>query len=147
MCYYFDDIVNGTKINFSSILFDKKLNDNISVYHISYKTPAGLKPLCIKFSKIDGFIIALDGKINYLILFDHELFNKTCDRIKYLISKKSGITNNINHNFGKIRIDSYNFLPIKKILSFYNVIILITSVVNKNKNKYYYNIFFIKIYR
>ena len=47
----------------------------------------------------------------------------------------------INHNFGKIRIDSSNSLPIEKILTFHNVIILIKSVVNKNKNKYYYNIF------
>ena len=54
---------------------------------------------------------------------------------------KSGITDSINHNFGKIRIDSYNSLPIEKILTFHNVIILIKSVVNKNKNKYYYNIF------
>ena len=69
------------------------------------------------------------------------MFNKICDKIKYLISKKSGITNSINHNFGKIRIDSYNSLPIKKILTFHKVIILIKSVVNKNKNKYYYNIF------
>ena len=54
---------------------------------------------------------------------------------------KSGITDSINHNFGKIRIDSYNSLPIEKILTFHNVIILIKSVVNKNENKYYYNIF------
>ena len=69
---------------------------------------------------------------------------KICDKIKYLISKNGGITNCINHNFGKIRIDPYNSLPIKKILTFDNVIILIKSVVNKNKNKYYYNIFFEK---
>ena len=24
VCYYFDDIINGTKINFSNILLDKK---------------------------------------------------------------------------------------------------------------------------
>ena len=90
---------------------------------------------------MDGFIISLDGKIKHLILFDYGLFNKICDNIKYLISQKSGITNSINHNFGKIRIDSYNSLPIKKILTFYNVITLIKSVANKNKNKYYYNIF------
>ena len=30
---------------------------------------------------------------------------------------------------------------LKKILNFHNVIILIKSVVNKNENKYYYNIF------
>ena len=95
----------------------------------------------IRFDKIDGFIIALDGKNKHLMLFDYGLFNNICDKIKYLISKKSGITNIINHNFGKIRIDSYNSLSIKKILTFYNVIILIKSVVNKNKNKHCYNIF------
>ena len=41
VCYYFDDIINGTKINFSNILLDKKLYENISVYSISYKTPIG----------------------------------------------------------------------------------------------------------
>ena len=30
---------------------------------------------------------------------------------------------------------------ILKILTFHNVVVLIKSVVNKNKNKYYYNIF------
>ena len=69
------------------------------------------------------------------------MFNKICDKIKYLISKKSGITNSINYHFGKIRIDSCNSLPIKKILTFHNVIISIKSVVNKNKKKYYYNMF------
>ena len=58
-----------------------------------------------------------------------------------MVLRKSGITNSINYNFGKIKIDSYNSLPIKKILTFYNVIILIKSVVNSNENKYYYNIF------
>ena len=51
--------------------------------------------------------------MKHLILFDHGLFNKICDKIKYLISRKSGITNIINHNFGKIRIDSYNSLSRK----------------------------------
>ena len=37
-------------------------------------------------------------------------------------------------------IDSYNSLPIEKILPFRNVIILIKSVVNENKNEYHYNI-------
>ena len=88
VCYYFDDITNGTKINFSNILLDKKLYENISVYTISYKTPTGPKPLCIRFDKIDGFIISIDGNIRHLILFGYGLFNKTCDKTKYLISKK-----------------------------------------------------------
>ena len=83
--------------------------------------------------------------MKHLILFDYGLFNKICDKVKYLISQKSGITNSIIHNFGKIRIDSYNSLAIKKILTLHNVIILFKSVVNKNKNKYYYNIFLEKV--
>ena len=50
--YYFDDIINGTSINFN-ILFDKKSYENISVYNILYKTPTGPKPLRIRFDKID----------------------------------------------------------------------------------------------
>ena len=76
--------------------------------------------------------MALDGKIKHLVLFDYGLFDKICDKIKYLISKKRGITN---------CIDSYNSLHFKKLLTFHNVIILILSVHNKNKNKYYYFIF------
>ena len=95
----------------------------------------------IRFDKISGFVIAFDDKNKHLILIDYGLFNKICNKIKYLLSNKSGIANSIIHNFGKIRIDSYNSLRIKKILTFHNVIILNKSVVNKNKNKYYYNIF------
>ena len=42
----------------------------------------------IRFDKIDGFIIVLDGKIKHLILFHYGLFNKISDKIKYLKSKK-----------------------------------------------------------
>ena len=38
VCYYFDDMINSTKINFSNILLNKKLYENISVYNVSYKT-------------------------------------------------------------------------------------------------------------
>ena len=97
------------------------------------------KPLHIRFDKIDGFVKILDG-IRYLVIFDCGWFDEICDRIKYLINEKSGITDSINQIFGRIRIESYNSLPIEKILTFHNVIILIKSVVNKDTN-YYYNIF------
>ena len=114
MCHYFDDIINGIKINFSNILLDKRLYEIISVYNILYKIPTGPKSLRIRFDKIDGFIISLDGEIKHLILFDYRLFNQIFNKVKYLITRKSGITNSITYNFGKIRIDSYNSLPIKK---------------------------------
>ena len=46
------------------------------------------KPFRIRFDKIDGFIMVLDGKIKHLVLFDYWLFDKICNRIKYLVSKK-----------------------------------------------------------
>ena len=47
----------------------------------------------------------------------------------------------INHHFARIRIDSYNSLPIEETLTFHNIIILIKSVVINSANNYYYNIF------
>ena len=137
-CYYFDDIIKDRDIYSVDISWDEKSYEtyqNILFYNISYKSSTGPKPLHIRFDKRNGFIRVLDAEIEDLVLFDYELFDKTCDRIKYLISKKNGITDSINHNFGKIRIDSYNFLSIEKILTFNNVMIRIKSVVNKNKNK------------
>ena len=69
------------------------------------------------------------------------MFDKICDNIKYLISEKRGIAISINHNFEEIRIDWFNYLPTEKILTFDNVIILIKSVVEKNKYNYYCNTF------
>ena len=58
---------------------------------------------------MDRFINIYD-EIRYLVLFASERYNAIYNRIKYLISEKSSI----NHNFAKIRIDSFNSLPIKK---------------------------------
>ena len=55
-CYYFADTINGIDINFSDILLDEKMYENISVYDISYKTSTDQKLLRIRFDKIDGFM-------------------------------------------------------------------------------------------
>ena len=78
-------------------------------------------------------------------LISPESYYAIYDRIRYLISEKSVITYSISHNFTGIRIDSYNSLPIEKLLTFHNVIILIKSVVNMNKSNYYYNTLLEKI--
>ena len=85
-----------------------------------------------------NFTLLLDGEIRHLVLFDCELFNEICDRIKDLISEKSGITDTTDHNLREIRIYSYNSLPFKNILTFHSVLIRIKSLVNKNKNECYY---------
>ena len=93
----------------------------------------GSKPLRIWFDKIDGLIKVYDG-IRYLVLLGHSWYDEICNSIKYLVSENSGIINSTNHNFARIIIDSYNSLPIQKILIFHNVIILIKSVGHKNEN-------------
>ena len=93
----------------------------------------------IRFDIIDVFIKFQD-ETRYLVLFAYSYCDKICDKIKYLISRKSGTTDSLKHNFARIRIDSYNSSPIEKILIFH-FIILITAVLYKNKNNYYHNIF------
>ena len=101
-----------------------KKTENILIHDISYKTSTSAKPLRIRFDEIDGFI-KIHDKIRYLVLFDYSHCDKICNKIKYLVSDKSGITDSINHNFAKIRIDLCNSLPAENILTFHNVIILI----------------------
>ena len=92
---------------------------------------------CVFISKkIDGFVY--DG-ISYLVLNASKIENAIYTSIRYLISEKKQITDSINHKFARSRIDSQNSLLIEKALAFH-LIILIKSVVNKNKNDYCHNI-------
>ena len=88
VCYYLDDTINDTEINFKNISLDKKSYENTSVSKKLYETPASAKPLPVRFSKIDGFIISFDGEIKHLVLLDYKFFNKICDKIQFLIRKK-----------------------------------------------------------
>ena len=96
------------------------------------------KPLRIRFDKIDGCIRIFDGT-RYFTLFGSEKYDAIYDRIN-LISPKSGIAYIFSHYFAKIKADSYS-LPIEKTLTLHNVIILVESVLNKDKSHYYWKIF------
>ena len=54
---------------------------------------------------------------------------------------KSGITYVISYNYAKIKVDSYNCLPLEKAMTFHHVIIHIKLVFNKDENNYRYNMF------
>ena len=90
-CYYFNDIINLEDFDLDNILIDEKSHKNILIYDILYKTLFDPKPLRIRFDKVDGFIRIYDG-IRYLILFGTEKNEAFYDRIRYIISIKSGIT-------------------------------------------------------
>ena len=110
------------------------------IYDISYKTLISPKPLRIRFDKIDGFVRIYDGT-RHLLLFGSEKYNAIYNRIRYLISLKSSITCVFSHCYVKIKVDSYDSLPIEKGLNVHNVIILNKSIFNKDQNHYYYDIF------
>ena len=73
------------------ILIDEKSHKNVLIYEISFKTLIGPKPLCVRFDKIDGFTRIYD-ETRYLTLFGSEKYNGIYNRIRCLISLKSGIT-------------------------------------------------------
>ena len=100
----------------------------------------GAKLLCVKFNKVDGFIRVYYGT-RYLVLFGSEKHDVIYNRIKYLVSLKSGITYVISHYYARLKIDSYDTLPLEKKLTLHNVIIIIKPVYNEDLNHYYYNIF------
>ena len=78
-------------------------------------------------SKIDG-IIRIYDRTRYLTLFGSEEYEAIYNRIRDLISQKSGIRYIFSHYFAKIKVDSYDSLPIEKRMNLHNVII---SVLNK----------------
>ena len=58
-----------------------------------------------------------------------------------LLVKKNGLTYIFSHKNAKIKVNSYDSLPLEETLTFHNVIIFIKSVFNKDQNQYYCNIF------
>ena len=58
-----------------------------------------------------------------------------------LIRVKSDIKYVVSHSYAKIKVDSYDPLPLEKTMTFHNVTKVIKSLFNKNKNNFYYNIF------
>ena len=85
----------------------------------------GPKPLHIKFDKIDGFIRVCDGT-RYLVLFGPEKYDVIFNRIRYPMGVKTGIRFVVSQNYTRIKVDSYDSLPLEKILA------LIKSVLNKD---------------
>ena len=64
----------------------------------------------------------------YLVWFGSEKYDCIYNRIGYLISVKSGVTDIISFNYAKIKLDAYDSFPPEKTMAFHNVIILIKSV-------------------
>ena len=87
------------------------------VCNTSYKTLLGSKPWRIRFDNIDGFIRVYD-ETRYLVLFAAEKYYSIDNKIRNLIGVKSGLTYVFSHNYVKIKVDSYDPLPLEKTVTF-----------------------------
>ena len=63
-----------------------------------------------------------DG-IRYLTILGSEEYEAIYNRIRYFISQKSSITHIFSPYFTKVKVDSYDSLPIEKRLTLHNVTI------------------------
>ena len=89
----------------------------------------------VLLEKVNGFIRDYDG-FKYLLLFNLAIYDAIYDRIRYLIKFESSIKYVISYNIGKIKIDSYGDLPLEETLALHNVITLMKSVFDKDRNDY-----------
>ena len=105
-----------------------------------YKVLIDPKPLCIRFDKVDGFIRVYD-ETRYLVYFGPEKQDPIYNKIRYLIIQKNDVTYVISHNYVRIKVDSFDYLPLEKTLILHTVIIHIKSVLNKDQHHQYYNKF------
>ena len=124
-------------------LTDKKPSENILACNICILYLWLLQHFCIRFDKANGFDRVYD-ETRYFAMFGDEKYGFIYNRIRYLMGVKSGITYVISHNYAKINIDSYDSLPIEKTLTLHNVVMLVKSVFNKDKNNCYYKTFWEK---
>ena len=84
--------------------------------------------------------VRVSGGARYLVLYESKEYDSIYNKIRYLVSVKSGITYIISQNYSKMKDDLHSSLPLEETMTFY-VIILIKSIFNKDKNNYYHNIF------
>ena len=123
-CYYFDDIFKfDYKFNYDfDILVEVKSYENILIYDTWHRALTVQNHYVLGSIKqmIYQFIMEL-GIQYYLVL---KKYDASQNRIRYLISQHNGITYVYSHNYSRLKIDSYDFLPLEKTLTLHNVVIL-----------------------
>ena len=86
-CYYFNDIINGTDINFSNMLLDKKLYEIFKFIAFRIKLQRVQKHFVLEsiMYYCNAFcirIMVLDCKIKHLVLFGYGSFERICNKSK-----------------------------------------------------------------
>ena len=126
------------EFDFEKGLIDEKTYENVLIYNNSCRTLIDPKPLRIRFDKIVGFF-GFYNESWYLILFGPGNSDALCIRIRYI-----SITYVTCYKYARIKVDSYDPLPLDKMLTLHNIMILIKSVFNEDQKHLFFNMFFKK---
>ena len=138
-CYYFNDIIRFKDFDSDNILLDDKSYGIILIYDVFHKNLIGVNPLHLIFNKIDGLIRVFNGS-RYLVLLGPGKYDVICNRFRYLVGLKSGLTYVFSHSYTKIKVDSHDYFPLEKALTLHNVIKHIKSILNNDQNHFECNI-------
>ena len=150
--YFYDDLINIKNFNINKLKLNKKGVLGNDVYYIGYITQKlqwnvnSVNPLYSMINRIKGHFDEVDGD-KYLIISSEngdimQKYQEVFDRIKEIITKINDYSYPIKYddNDMKIKFNSDDDIPLKKIIYFPTITIIIRSVTQKD-GKYYPQLF------
>ena len=151
--YFWNDQIWINNSDDKNLKLDKKSAMDINIYYIGYVTKKpkyninSINPLYLYINELEGFIdekngnkylnISLTDSNNDVLIKYAEFWNGIKNKIKK-INNDSVVE--YDKDYAKIKFDTYDNLPLNKVLKFNAVIIIIRSVFEKD-GKYYPQIF------
>lgn len=124
--YFFNDIINIQNVDINNINLDEKPYINILIYYAGYVALNSVKPMCLIINNVmNGYIEESNGNEFLILIFT----NESKDKLKKFeeICKIKNLTRSANNNSGDYD-EKYGNLPLKKIVEFYDIIIVVRSV-------------------
>ena len=127
--YFFDDIINIKDFDLNNIKIDENSYKNILIYYIAYVIIKDSKyvkincvnPLYLTFNKINGYFEEINK--NYLTLVptneskeNIKTYEELCIKTRYLIRSVTKKSDVFDETWIKIKIDSYDKLPLNKTI-------------------------------
>ena len=146
--YFHNDLINIKNFDPSILKLDKKTLLNHDVYYIDYitkKTEYGINivnPLYLMINRIKDHFEEKDGD-KYLIISPEngdtiQKYQEVFDRLKEIIKKINDYSQPVKYdgNDMKIKFNTDDNIPLKKIIYLPTITITIISITEKD-NKYY----------
>ena len=150
--YFYNDLINIKNFNINNLKLDKKSVLGNGAYYIGYITKKPqwnvniVNPLYLMINKIKGHFEEVDGD-KYLIISSEnghimQKYQEDFDGIKEIIKKINDYSYPIKYddNYIKIKFNTYDNIPLNKIVYLPTITIIIRSVTQKD-GKYYPQIF------